>query len=410
MPIAHSPCTIIKVHGDYLSPDLKNTFEELASYDPQIDRLLDEVFDQYGLIVCGWSGKWDTALRNAILRTPNRRFATYWLHRGQVSPEAQEIISHRGAISITIEDADSAMEDLLDKVQSLAAATDQRPADTAVAVAQLKRYLPDPVHRIRLQDLVLGERDAVIEQIQRLPTSGQPTYQDYAERMALYERTMSRLMTLLAAGAFFSDRDEHDRLWVRSIEPLAIRAQERAGSTVLINMQQYPTLLALYALALGALAADRADPIARVLAEITVHDGHGPTPVAVGAASPHVLDHDAVKQSLDGFERRKTPISDHLWDLMCPVMSGIVGDQQRLEDLFHEAEYLMGIAYAAHGIGLGPIGRAVWRTDHFDNRIGALVKRHTHVLVAAGLFDSDEHLNQVLEAYDEYLRSWRHRL
>ena len=146
-PIAHSPCTIIKVHGDYLSPDLKNTIEELASYDPQVDRLLDEVFDQYGLIVCGWSGKWDTALRNAILRAPNRRFATYWMHRGQISPEAQELISHRGAISIKIQDADSAMEDLLDKVQSLATATDQRPADTAVAVAQLKRYLPDPVHR-----------------------------------------------------------------------------------------------------------------------------------------------------------------------------------------------------------------------------------------------------------------------
>ena len=127
LPITHSPCTIIKVHGDYLSPDLKNTYEELASYDPAIDRLLDEVFDQYGLIVCGWSGTWDTALRNAILRNPNRRFATYWLHRGNVSPDAQEIIHHRDAINITIQDADSAMDDLLHKVQALAAAADQRP-------------------------------------------------------------------------------------------------------------------------------------------------------------------------------------------------------------------------------------------------------------------------------------------
>ena len=77
LPITHSPCTIIKVHGDYLSPDLKNTHEELATYDPVVERLLDEVFDQYGLIVCGWSGTWDAALRNAILRVPGRRFATY---------------------------------------------------------------------------------------------------------------------------------------------------------------------------------------------------------------------------------------------------------------------------------------------------------------------------------------------
>jgi hypothetical protein len=81
-PLAHSRCSIIKVHGDYLSPDLKNTVAELSTYDPSIDRLLDEVLDQYGLVVCGWSGVWDPALRNAILRAPGRRYATYWAHRG----------------------------------------------------------------------------------------------------------------------------------------------------------------------------------------------------------------------------------------------------------------------------------------------------------------------------------------
>ena len=408
LPITHSSCTIIKVHGDYLSPDLKNTYEELATYDPAIDRLLDEVFDQYGLIVCGWSGTWDTALRNAILRAPGRRFATYWLHRGTVAPEAQEIIRHRDAISITIQDADSAMEDLIEKVQALAAATDQRPADTAVAVAQLKRYLPDPVHRIRLHDLVMGEAEAVIEQVQGLPTSGQFTPESYAERMELYERAMSTLMALLANGAFFSDRAEHDRLWVRCTELLATRTQERAGSNLLVDMQQYPTLLALYALALGDLAADRVDSIARVLKDITVREISEPMPVAVAAASLHVLKHETVKRSLDGFERRKTPVSDHLWDLMGPAMSSIVADQQRLEDLFDEVEHLLGIAYTVHGLGPGPVGRAAWRTANSNRRPGSLIKRHAQALVAAGLFDSDEHLTQTLQTYDEDLRSSRY--
>ena len=408
LPITHSPCTIIKVHGDYLSPDLKNTHEELASYDSAIDRLLDEVFDQYGLIVCGWSGTWDTALRNAILRTPNRRFATYWLHRGNVSPDAQEIIRHRDAISITIQDADSAMDDLIEKVQALAAATDQRPADTAVAIAQMKRYLPDPVHRIRLHDLMMGEVSAVIEQVQGLSTSGQLTPEGYAERMELYERAMSTLMALLANGAYFSDRVEHDRLWVRCTELLATRPQEQAGLTVLADMQQYPTLLALYAVALGALAADRVDSIARVLTGITVQEGSEPMPVAVAAASLRVLDHDAVKRSLDGFERRKTPVSDHLCDLMGPVISSIVADQQRLEDLFDEVEYLVGIAYTVHGLGPGPVGRASWRTAHSNRRPGSLTKRHAQALVAAGLSNSDEHLTQMLQTYDEHLRSSQH--
>ena len=405
LPIAHSRCTIIKVHGDYLSPDLKNTVEELASYDPLIDRLLDEVFDQYGLVVCGWSGVWDAALRSAILRAPNRRFATYWLHRGEVSPEAQEIIRHRGAVSVTIEGADSAMESLIEKVEALSAASDQRPADTVVAVAQLKRYLPDPVHRIRLHDLVMGEVGAVVEQIHDLPTSGSLTPEGYAERMMLYEQTMSTVMRLLAVGAFFSDQVEHDRIWVRCVELLATRAREQSGLIVLVNMQQYPTLLALYALALGALAADRVDSIASVLAEITVDEGSKPIPVAVAAASWRVLNRDKVRQSLDGFEHQTTPISDHLWNLMSPVMSEIVRNRQRLEDLFDEVEYLMGIAYSVNQRGSPPLGRAVWRVADFDRLPGALVRRHAQVLVGVELFDSREHLEQVVEAYDEKLRS-----
>ena len=405
MPIAHSRCTIIKVHGDYLSPDLKNTVEELARYESSIDRLLDEVFDQYGLIVCGWSGIWDTALRNAILRTPNRRFATYWLHRGQVSPEAAEIISNRGAIPVTIQDADSALEDLHEKVQALAESPDQRPTDTAVAVAQLKRYLPDPVHRIRLHELVIDEVNAAIEQFQGLRTDSQLSPQAYAERMARYEQAMSRAMRLLATGAFFSDGVDHDRLWVSCIELLATRAQQQAGLNVLIHMQQYPTLLGLYALAVGSLAANRVDPIARALAEISVQEHSEPVPVAVAAASVQVLDPDAVRQSLDGFERRRTPVSDHLCDLVGAIASDIVGNQDRLEDLFDEVEYLMGIAYMASGLDYGPQGRAAWRSFPSDRYPGTLVRRHSQVLVAYGVFASEGRLAQACGAYDEQLRS-----
>ena len=75
--------------------------------------------------------------------------------------------------------------------------------------------------------------------------------------MATHEQAMSTTMKLLTVGAFFSDTAEHDRLWVSCIERFATRAQQQSGLTVLIEMQQYPTLLALYALALGSLAANR---------------------------------------------------------------------------------------------------------------------------------------------------------
>src|SRR5258708_40371867 len=50
VPLTHSGCTVIKVHGDYRDVRLRNTSEELANYDSDLNKLLDQTFDEYGLI------------------------------------------------------------------------------------------------------------------------------------------------------------------------------------------------------------------------------------------------------------------------------------------------------------------------------------------------------------------------
>lgn len=66
-PLVHSKCTVIKVHGDYLDARIKNTDAELEEYSRAMNALLDQVFDNFGLLIVGWSGECDTALRSAIL-------------------------------------------------------------------------------------------------------------------------------------------------------------------------------------------------------------------------------------------------------------------------------------------------------------------------------------------------------
>ena len=403
LPIAHSKCTVIKVHGDYLSPDLKNTAKELDHYDLKIDRLLDEVFDQYGLVVCGWSGRWDTALRNAVLRSPSRRFATYWLHREPPAPKAQELLNHRDAIAVPIQDADTAFESLADKVDALVDAIDQRPQDTALAVAQLKRYLPDPVHRIKLHDLVTAEVDSAIDRVGDLPMDSLDAEQ-YAGRMAAYEGATARLLRLLATGAFFSDCDEHDRLWKRCVERLATRRVERAGLEVLLHMQQYPTLLALYAVGLGSVAAGRLDPIARALGTTTVQESFGPCPVGVSASSWRVLDPKLVRAAISDLGRHTTPISEHLLNVLRPAVSELTGDEDRLEDLFDEVEYLMGLA-CAHHQGSGPVGRGALRSLDSDRLPGTLIDRHKELLVREAVFEGTEQFAETRQRYDSQIRS-----
>ena len=106
LPLIHTQCCVIKLHGDYLDTRIRNTPPELQSYPPEFDTLLDRVLDEFGLIVCGWSAEWDEALRNGIYRCQSRRFATYWASRGQPGEEAKRLINHRRADVFSIGGAD----------------------------------------------------------------------------------------------------------------------------------------------------------------------------------------------------------------------------------------------------------------------------------------------------------------
>ena len=145
LPYIHSKCCIVKLHGDYLDTRIKNTNSELSEYSQGINAFLDRVFDDFGLIVCGWSGKWDKALREAILRCPNRRFPVYWLAKGNLCEEAEKIIKNRRAEVITIESADKIFTELLEKIEVLRKVERPLPISTEVAVSLVKKYLSDPV-------------------------------------------------------------------------------------------------------------------------------------------------------------------------------------------------------------------------------------------------------------------------
>ena len=125
--LARNRCTVIKVNGDYLDTRIKNTPAELDYYHPAVERLLDRVLDEYGLIVCGWSADWDTALRRAFERVTTHRYATYWAARRPPTGEAARLFTLRRAELVTIKDADTLFTDLVAKL----AALDKAPPETA---------------------------------------------------------------------------------------------------------------------------------------------------------------------------------------------------------------------------------------------------------------------------------------
>lgn len=404
IPLVHSRCTIIKVHGDYQSPDLKNTVEELDTYDARIDDLLDGVFEQYGIIVCGWSADWDRALRAALQRATNWHFTTYWLHRGPLGAEAKTLVAQRDAVTIEIEDADTAMDELLEKVRALSDLENQT-LTTEIAVAQLKRYLPDPVHRIRLHDLVVGETNAAITEFQDLSIDSPIDQGMYLEQMDFYERAMARLLHLIITGTYFSDRPEHNALWIRCIDRLANRSMQNSGSFMLLPLQQYPTLLALHAVGLGAMAAERITPFAEVLGRVAVRTRELSEPVAVAAASARVMiDEKWLVPARTHIPPWRAPISERLAGYLRDVVDPNIPEGDHFDELFDDIEYTLGVAYAAHDESTFLGGRASRPGRSTNQHLGARVKRNRELFVHAGVFDDTAHLDRVCGGYEEQMR------
>jgi hypothetical protein len=120
VPLAHAGFTLVKLHGDYASGRLRNSPDELTSYPQAWKRLLRQIFDEYGLLVAGWSAQYDVALADAMRTTVGRRYAWYWASfRGHLAPEAAVLTTARGAHLIDTDGCDELFADLATQVANL---------------------------------------------------------------------------------------------------------------------------------------------------------------------------------------------------------------------------------------------------------------------------------------------------
>jgi hypothetical protein len=409
-PSLHSVrCLVVKVNGDSLSPNFRNTLTELATYEEPLTELLSRILKDYGLIVCGWSAEWDPALRTLLVEQQSAFYSTFWAHRGEPADAAQDVIKARQAIRVAIEDADAFFSDLTGKVTALSDLQRGAPSSSEIGVAELKRYMTDPVHRVRLHDLVMNEVERVIEDPipEMLPLDWQLNPRLYMDRIAAIEASMSTLLPLLANLAYYADEDRHDDLVVRAIERLAKLPIQGGGAEPLLKLRQYPALLALYIVGLAALASRRPRPFGRALAEISVEEDLSNPPIAIACelASSDVLDDDTLRKT-DEFENKKTPASDLLHDRLRKHLKPLVMDPLTYDNLFDDVEYVQGLGMMDATERWAQIGRFSWRRVRYPGRgtRDGVVDRHGADLVASGMFSgSEQRLTKVHIMYEGFL-------
>jgi hypothetical protein len=372
MPLVHAPITVVKLHGDYLDSRLRNTEAELGTYEARIDLFLDRVLDEFGLVVCGWSASWDRALRRAIERCPTRRFTTWWAAKGELGGEASGLVAQRRARVVPIESADSFFQQLIGRLIALEDIASPHPASPAISVAMVKRYLVDPSQKIRLHDLVMDEVTRTVSMSTTgaavIPEAPGGTYESAREtirtRVAALEAASESLVAMLAVGCYWGAA-ENLPLWTKVVERLAAEVTRSGSTDWYQQLRHYPALLALYAAALGSMAAGHEEVAIGLLLEPKVMTNSGSVPVVAEINATKVLHTDALKQ-LPGLERRTTPGSDHLLEHLKPVFKSLLPDPQRFEAAFDRFEYLLALTFLGQktgevATGWAPLGRFSWR-------------------------------------------------
>lgn len=381
LPLTHSGATVIKLHGDYLDTRIKNTDTELASYDVALDKLLDRVFDEYGLIVCGWSADWDVALRAAIERCPSRRFTTFWATRSPLSEQAKRLSEHRKAEILQIRDADQLFEDLLEKVRALNDLAAPHPLSAKMAVATVKRYLVDPTAKIRLRDLVHEEAEKLIQELNETAFPAQaslPPAEEIKQRIDKYDALSETLLSVIVTGCYWGDR-QHMKLWVDCLERVANSTGDRNGLIYLLNLRRYPALLFLYGAGLAAVAAGNYQTIASILTQPKVRNDSGREAAICTEIYPHAVMEKNVAHMLPGLDRRHTPVSDYLFDKLHATLREYIPRDEDYQAKFDRFEYLLGLVHAdltrdERGDGWwGPVGCFKWRNAYHPES-GAIYK------------------------------------
>jgi hypothetical protein len=351
MPLIHTRCCVFKVHGDYLDTRIRNTPAELGTYPKEFDDLLDRIFDEFGLIVCGWSAEWDTALRAAVERSVSRRFSRFWAVRGEPGNAAKRLIGHRQAQLLPIADADSFFSELVRLVEALEQFSRPHPLSTEAAVASLKGYLAETKHRIRLADLVGGEVDRVLDATATpafaLQGGPAPDTNTFTARVRSYEAACETLIAMAVVGGYWVE-DWHNATWESALTRLATRRGE-AGYTVWVELQRYPATLLLYALGLGAVeAGERGLLFLGKLFGTPVHREHREDKTAIELLPPFCLFERSNEppRLLEGMERRYAPLNDWLHALLQPRFRSLIPSESRFTYAFDRLEVLMALSFA----------------------------------------------------------------
>ena len=354
-PLVHSECTVIKIHGDYKSLEQRNTLAELSSYGKGMQQLIDQVFDEYGLIINGWSADWDKALVQSLKGRRSRRYPLFWTAYSKLGEAGRELVQRHSAVVLENVAADDFFPDLLTRLDSLARLA-APPISEAMAITRLKKLLPYRENHIEIRDLLEDELKTITTIITArspliVPSNGFAEInraRDFEAECARLLATSQTLIKLVATGVMF-DRDKlHTDLWIWTIQQLLRARTPITGGfhEHWINLSSYPALLVFRAAAMAAVTYKYEDIFLRLCREPRSKNQHIDEllPAYVSLDPYMVIDSSTVVEfpRWNG-SRSLYPPSALLEEDLRSALQPVLGDEEAYKEAFRRTEYRLGL-------------------------------------------------------------------
>lgn len=360
-PLVHSNCTVVKLHGDYMDLHTRNTPVELESYDSKWKKKLNEILEDFGLVIAGWSGDWDTALCEAIRGRRSRRYTIWWTTRGKLSETATELCEFCRAEELQISGADEFFSTLVEQVEALETIDSDHPISAKIAVALTKKYISESKYRIRLHDLLMGEVDNTLQQTspENMPLAGQFSDAEYVQRIHSLDSYTANALCIVSTGCFWDRDGSYIDTWYRAVSRLAVREHVDRSTKWMSFLAKEPARLLLYAAGIAFAANEQWDCIYGLLSKPRFKSTYRDD-----TSLAHFFQDDSftpdVYKKLPEFDRRKTPISDHMFATLRPIFLELIPIDSDFSDAFDIFEVLQSLWFVdAKGNSID--GRFMWK-------------------------------------------------
>jgi hypothetical protein len=352
-PLVHAGCTVVKIHGDYRSLNQKNTLGELSQYSPEMRGLLNEIFEDYGLVINGWSADWDHALVDGLRGRRSRRYPLYWSTMRSLGSTAASLAEQHGAGVIQDVTADEFFPDLIHRLEALDALSSP-PLTEEMAIARLKKLLPYRESYIEIRDIINEEIERVQQVIHRrgyvFPESEVDDKPMAYQESCIELRATSRVLVRLVATGVMLDRDRiHTELWVWAVQRLLKARSLESGpyNQNWVKLSHYPALLLLRSIAMIAVTHDREDVFVRAAMEPTWRHPavDRDLQALLALQDAYVIDPELAKAMPRwGGQRWLYPASELVSADLEDLLADLIGDSSEVEVATRRTEYRMAMA------------------------------------------------------------------